>query len=379
MSGWEVPLVDIEVTDEDVEAVLDCLRSGWLTMGPRTQRFEQAISAAVGAEEAVAVSSGTAALHLAMRAIGIGPGDEVVVPAFTFVATAHVVRHCGAEVVFADSESPLRPNSGPQQIAAAIGPRTKAVIAVHFWGYPAEVEAIRGLCDERGIALVEDCAQAIGARTRAGAGVGTVGDLGCFSFFSKKQLSVGEGGALAGPAGEQLATARSLRSHAMSSVTWERHRGHGLGYDVTDIGFNYRMDEPHAALGLSRIARLGDEIEARRRVARAYRERLDGLDGIELPFDDEDVELSSHFAMPVLVDGDAARRDAIRATLQAQGIQTTWYPALPTLSAYADPGRPATPGAGELGDRHFVLPMHASLGEGQLDLIVEHLAEALAS
>ena len=165
----------------------------------------------------------------------------------------------------------------------------------------------------------------------------------------------------------------------MSSVTWERHRGHGLGYDVTDIGFNYRMDEPHAALGLSRIARLRDEIEARRRVARAYRERLGGLGGLALPFDDEDVEFASPFAMPVLVDGDKARRDAIRATLQAQGIQTTWYPALPGLTAYADPERRATPVADEVGDRHFVLPMHASLGEDQLDLIVEHLTEALAS
>jgi dTDP-4-amino-4,6-dideoxygalactose transaminase len=379
MSGWEVPLVDVDVRDEDVEAVLDCLRSGWLTMGPRTQRFEQAIAAEVGAAEAVAVSSGTAALHLALRAVGVGPGDEVVMPAFAFVAPAHVARHCGAEVVFADSESVLQPNPGAAQIAAAIGPKTKAVVSVHFWGYAADVEGIRDVCEERGVALIEDCAQAIGARTASGAGVGTVGDIGCFSFFSKKQLAVGEGGALTGAEDELLAAARSLRSHAMSSVTWERHRGHGLGYDVTDVGFNYRMDEPHAALGLSRIVRLREDIEARRRTARSYRERLGGEDGIALPFSDYDVSRSSHFAMPVLVEGDRARRDAVREALQGRGIQTTWYPTLPGLAAYADARRPPTPVAREVADRHIVLPLHATLSEAQLDLVVERLGEALAS
>jgi dTDP-4-amino-4,6-dideoxygalactose transaminase len=377
VSGWEVPLVEIDVRDEDVEAVLDCLRSGWLTMGPRTQSFEQAIATEVGAEQAVAVSSGTAALHLALRAVGVEPGDEVVVPAVTFVATAHAARHNGADVVFADSESTTAPNVDPESIAAAIGPKTKAVVAVHFWGYPAAIERVREICDERGVALIEDCAEAIGARTASGAGVGTIGDLGCFSFFSKKQLAIGEGGAIAGGDEELLASARSLRSHAMSSVTWERHRGHGLGYDVTDVGFNYRMDEPHAALGLSRIARLAEDIEKRRALARLYREQLAAVEGCELPFDDGEVGRSSHFAMPVLVDGGKDRRDSVRETLQAQGIQTTWYPALPGLSAYADSGRAPTPVATELADRHLVLPLHASLGEERVGLVVERLAEAL--
>ena len=143
-----------------------------------------------------------------------------------------------------------------------------------MWGYPAPVEELRRLCDRRGLALIEDCAEAICARLADGGQVGSVGELGCFSFFSKKQLAVGEGGAVTTDDDDLAASVRSLRSHAMTSVTWERHRGHGLGYDITDVGFNYRIDEPRAALALSRFERLGEDIEARRRVARAYREQL---------------------------------------------------------------------------------------------------------
>ena len=271
--AWEVPLVELEVTDSDVDSVLECLRSGWLTMGPRTQALEEAIAEMVGTEHAIVVSSGTAALHLACRALGLGPGDEVIVPSFTFAASAHAPRYGGAEVVLCDSVSPRDPNLDPAAVESLVSPRTRAVIAVHMWGYPAAVEELRGLCDRHGLALIEDCAEAICARLADGGQVGSVGELGCFSFFSKKQLAVGEGGAVTTDDDELAATVRSLRSHAMTSVTWERHRGHGLGYDITDVGFNYRIDEPRAALALSRFERLGADIEARREVARAYREQ----------------------------------------------------------------------------------------------------------
>jgi dTDP-4-amino-4,6-dideoxygalactose transaminase len=377
--SFDLPLVEIEVTDGDVEAVLDCLRSGWLTMGPRTQEFEEKLAPVAGTEHAIAVSSGTAALHLACRAAGIGPGDEVIVPSFTFVATAHAPRYCGAQVVFADAESPKHCNVDPEQVRALIGPRTKAVIAVHFWGYPAEVEVLREICDEQNVILIEDCAEAIGARTMSGAPVGSVGHVGCFSFFSKKQLAIGEGGAVSTDDGEIAAAVRSLRSHGMTSVTWERHRGHGLGYDVTDIGFNYRMDEPHAALGLSRVRRLAADNETRREAVRDYRSRLGGLGAIELPFDDDDVGRSSHFAFPILAT-DADARDALREELKMRGVQTTWYPALHNLSAYrgsANPSRLRV--AAELASRHLVLPLHASLGAGQVDTVVGRLEDALDS
>jgi dTDP-4-amino-4,6-dideoxygalactose transaminase len=379
MSEWRVPLTDIAVPDEDVRAVLDCLESGWLTMGPRTQAFEQALASYTGAPHAVTVSSGTAALHLACLAAGIGPGDEVIVPAFTFVASASAARYAGAEPVLCDVVSPQEFNLDPADVARRITPRTRAVMAVHFCGYPAAVGALRELCDEHGLVLIEDCAQAIGARVDdAGRQVGTVGQLGAFSFFSKKQLCVGEGGMVT-TADEELASrVRLLRSHAMTSSTWDRHRGHDPSYDVVDVGFNFRIDEPRAALGLSRLARLQESIAARRATVRAYRDRLAGIPGLQLTFDDAAVERSTHFAFPVLL-ADRATRDRFRDDLKAGGIQTTWYPALHTFSEYARFTPPdGLPGATEAADRHCALPLSAAMGEDAVETVVQAVRAALA-
>jgi dTDP-4-amino-4,6-dideoxygalactose transaminase len=373
-----MPLTDIAVPEQDVQAVLDCLRSGWLTMGPRTQAFEAALARYVGVKHAVTVSSGTAALHLACRAAGIGPGDEVIVPAFTFVASAAAARYVGAEPVLCDVGSAQDFNLDPEDVAARITPRTRAVIAVHFCGYAADVRALRALCDEHDLTLIEDCAQAIGARVdETGALTGTVGELGAFSFFSKKQLCVGEGGMVSTASDELAERVRLLRSHAMSSSTWDRHRGHDPAYDIVDVGYNYRLDEPRAALGLSRLERLEDDIAVRRRLVRAYREQLADVPGVELTFDADAVERASHFAFPILL-ADRARRDRFRAELSAQGIQTTWYPALHSFSEYRDSVPPgALPRALEAAERHVALPLSATMHAGAVDLVVDVVREAV--
>jgi dTDP-4-amino-4,6-dideoxygalactose transaminase len=379
MSEWRVPLTDIAMAEEDVQAVLACLESGWLTMGPRTQAFEQALADYVGASHALTVSSGTAALHLCCLAAGIGPGDEVIVPAVTFVASASAARYVGADPVLCDVRGPIDFNIDPEDAARRITPRTRAIMAVHFCGYPAELAALRDLCDEHGLTLIEDCAQAIGARIdESGRQVGTVGELGAFSFFSKKQLCVGEGG-MVSTADEQLAErVRLLRSHALTSSTWDRHRGHDPAYDVVDIGFNFRLDEPRAALGMSRLGRLEENIQARRAIVRAYRERLRDVPGLELPFDDRAVELSSHFAFPVLL-ADRPTRDRFREELRAGGIQTTWYPALHTFTEYRRYA-PATglPRATETADRHCALPLSSTMDEAAVDTVVEVVRAALS-
>jgi dTDP-4-amino-4,6-dideoxygalactose transaminase len=376
--GWRVPLTNIAVPEEDVAAVLDCLRSGWLTMGPRTQAFEAALAEYVGVEHAVTVSSGTAALHLACLAAGIGAGDEVIVPAFTFVASAAAARYVGAEPVLCDVRSAQDFNLDPEDVAARITPRTRAVIAVHFCGYPADVLALRALCDGHGLTLIEDCAQAIGARVDdAGQLAGTVGQLGAFSFFSKKQLCVGEGGMVSTDEDELADRVKLLRSHAMSSSTWDRHRGHDPAYDIVDVGYNYRLDEPRAALGLSRLKRLDDDLATRRRLVRAYRERLAEVPGVELAFGERAVERSSHFAFPILLP-DRERRDRFRAELSAQGIQTTWYPALHSFSEYRDQvPAGALPRALEAAERHVALPLSATMHEGAVDLVVDVVREAV--
>ena len=379
MSAWRVPLTDVAVSEADIEAVLGCLESGWLTMGPRTQAFEQALAEFVGTPHAVTVSSGTAALHLAMLAARIGPGDEVIVPAFTFVAGVAAPQYAGARPVLCDVRSPYDFNIDPEDAAARITPRTRAIVAVHFCGYPADVSALRALCDERGLVLIEDCAQAIGAQVDGqGTSAGTVGELGAFSFFSKKQLCVGEGGMVATADESMAARVRLLRSHALTSTTWDRHRGHDPAYDVTDVGFNYRLDEPRAALGLSRIARLAEGIETRRRMVRRYRELLGGLPGLELVFDETAVERGSHFAFPVLL-RDRAARDDFRARLKEAGIQTTWYPALHSFSAYRSL-EPAggLPQALAAAERHCALPLGTTMDDGDLETVVGVVSGALA-
>jgi dTDP-4-amino-4,6-dideoxygalactose transaminase len=379
MSDWRVPLTDIAVPEEDVQAVMDCLESGWLTMGPRTKAFEEALAGFVGTPHAATVSSGTAALHLSCLAAGIGPGDEVIVPAFTFVASASAARYAGAEPVLCDVISPREFNIDPDDVARRITSRTRAIVAVHFCGYPAAIAALRALCDEHGLVLIEDCAQAIGATIDdAGRQVGTVGELGAFSFFSKKQLCVGEGGMVTSADETLDERVRLLRSHAMTSSTWDRHRGHDPAYDVVDVGFNFRLDEPRAALGLSRLARLADSLQARRATVRAYRERLAEVDGIELVFDDRAVEHSSHFAFPVLL-RDRQTRDRFRDELKAGGIQTTWYPALHTFTEYRGYAPPeGLPRASEAADRHCALPLSASTSEAEVDAVVEVVRAAVA-
>ncbi|MDQ6776586.1 MAG: DegT/DnrJ/EryC1/StrS family aminotransferase [Actinomycetota bacterium] len=331
-----IPLFDLRLEPEDIEAVAETLRSGWLTMGPRTEAFEQAFAEHLGARHAIALSSGTAALHLAYMAAGIGPGDEVIVPSFTFVATVNGVLYCGGEPVFADIVGLENPCIDPASVERLITPRTRAVAAVHFAGYPAAVDVLAELCRDRGLALIEDAAHAPSAAL-AGRKLGTFGLAGAFSLFSNKVLSVGEGGLLATDDDAVAARARQLRSHAMTSVTWDRHRGHADSYDVLDIGFNYRLDEPRAALAMARLPRLESDIERRRELTLAYREGLAGVPDIIVPYADEDVSRSSCYVMPIML-----RRPDQRAMLRQvlrddHGVQTSiLYPAVHEFSAYRE-------------------------------------------
>jgi dTDP-4-amino-4,6-dideoxygalactose transaminase len=375
--SWTIPLTDVVVTESDRLAVAECLQSGWLTMGPRTQRFEAALAEWTGAPHAIAVSSATAALHLSCRALGLGPGDEVIVPALTFVATLNAPRYTCAQPVLCDVEAPDRPNLSAENVERCITPRTRAVMATHFCGYAADLGPLRELCDARGIALLEDAAQAIGAEAEPGRQAGTVGRLGCLSFFSKKQLCVGEGGAVLTADEELATTVRSLRSHAMTSGTWDRHTGHEASYDVVDVGYNYRLDEPRAALGLARLPRLRDDIERRRSAVRRYREALADTPGLTLMWTDDDVGRSSHFAFPVLFESGETRL-RVRDALHARGIQTTRYPALHTFTELAPLAAPGSlPAAEAAADRHLALPLSSAQSDASVDAVASAVRAAL--
>ncbi len=341
MSDWRVTLTEIALPESDVEAVMATLESGWLTMGPRTQDLEAAFAESVGAKHALAVSSGTAALHLACLAAGVGDGDEVIAPALSFVADAHAGRCAGGETVLADCVSPAEPLLDPAEVERRITDRTKAVIAVHMFGYPADTDALRAICDEREHRPDRGLRRGrLGAACSDGTPAGTVGACGCFSFFAKTQLGVGEGGILVTDDDElRRAACGSLRSHAMTSVTWDRHRGHAETYDVTDLGFNYRIDEPRATLALARLGRLDDAARGASGASSApTASGSQRIDGVEVPFPAEWVERSGHFAFPVLVADLATRDRGPRRRCTPRGVQTTFYPALTELSEYEGAG-----------------------------------------
>lgn len=374
--SWTLPLTDVVLSEQDIAAYLEVLESGWLTMGPRTVEFERAFAERFGVPHAIAVSSGTAALHLALLAAGVREGDEVLVPAGTFVAAAAGVRYCGATPVLVESIGPEDLNLDPADAEARVGARTRAVLATHWMGYSCDLPALERLCRRNDLILIEDCAQSIAARDPDGRLTGTVGAAGCFSFFSKKQLAVGEGGMIITADEAIAAKARSLRSHAMTSMTWDRHRGHAESYDIVDVGFNFRIDEPRAALGLSRLGRVERDIDRRRQLVRRYRRQLQDLPAVTIPWTDDDVDRGSHFGFAIVLDR-APLRNQIAQALAQDGIQTTHYPAISSLSAYRDGGgRPRTE---DLAARHLVLPLASTYGEAEVDLVVDRVAKLLAA
>lgn len=378
MSAPEIPLFDVSLSDAEIAGVVAALRSGWLTMGPRTEAFEQAFAAHLGVRHAVAVANGTAALHLAYLAAGVGPGDEVIVPAVTFVATANAVRYCGATPVFADILGPHDVGIDPAHVRTLITPRTKAVVAVHYGGYAADVEELAALCEDHGLALLEDAAHSPDATpTAGGPKLGAWGRAAAFSFFSNKVLGCGEGGLISTDDDDVAEMARSLRAHALTSGTWDRHRGYSSTYDVVALGYNYRIDEPRAALLHVRMESLADDIRARRRLVHRYRELLSELRGVSVPYVDEDVDHSSCYVMPVFVD-DPETRDPLRDVLRADGIQTSvLYPAVHEFTAYRDPDQQPLPRSEHAARTQLTLPLYPHLSEADQDRVVAALRSAL--
>ena len=343
-----------DVGAEELAAVAEVLESGMLTMGSKVPELEELVAGACGVPHAVAVSSGTAALHLAVLALGIGPGDEVVVPAYTFPATANAVELCGARAVLCDVD-PGTFNLDLAQLPAALSPRTKAVLAVHLFGRPLDWDALAALVPD-GVALVEDAAGALGASYR-GRPCGSLGVLGCLSFHPRKIVTTGEGGAVTTADAELADTVRRLRHHGIAP------RG---DFDIPEPGLNYRLSDILCAVGIPQLRRLEELHAARTRVAAGYTERLRDL--VATP-DAERGDRHGWQAYVVSLD----RRDEALADLRAQGIeaQIGTY-ALQRLSAYRDRG--AFPGADAAFERALALPFHSRLSDGDLDRVAAALA-----
>jgi dTDP-4-amino-4,6-dideoxygalactose transaminase len=374
MPEWRVPLADVEVSEEEIAAVAETYRSGWLSMGPRTEELEGKFADYVGAGHAVAVTNGTAALHLICAAAGLGPGDEVIVPSLTFVATAGAIRQTGARPVFADIGGIDRPWLAAEAAAALVGERTRAIMNMTYGGHPSDSAALRDLAAERGLILLEDAAHGLGGNAE-GRALGTFGLAGAFSFFSNKNLPIGEGGMLVTDDDEMAARARLLRSHGMTTLTWDRHRGHASGYDVVEPGFNYRIDEPRATLAIARLARLDADNGRRAAAVNLYRERLERLPGITPTAPAPDGSRSADHLFTAVFD-DGVDRDAIREALAGAGVQTSMhYPPIHHFSAYRSEAE--LPLTDEYARRAVTLPLFPGIGEEQIEVVVRTLGEAL--
>lgn len=377
----QIPVFDVRVSEEDLAAVEAALRSGWLTMGERTERFEHEFAEAIGTEHCVALSSCTAALHLACMAVDVGPGDEVIVPSMTFAATANAVRYTGATPVFADIVSEADLGIDVEHVESLITDRTKAVIPVHYAGYSVAIERLADLCRDRGLALIEDAAHAPSARPEPGAAkLGTYGDVGCFSFFPNKVLGVGEGGALTTGSAEIAARVRRLRSHGMTAVSIDRHRGQAIGYDVLERGYSYRFDDPRAALLISRFHRLEAELVERRKVVARYRDLLADLPEITIAYPDFDLDCSSCYLMGLVAPDSGTQRSLRERLADRHGVQTTMYPAVHRFTAYREAyGEISLPRTEEVADGLFSIPLFPHISTAQQDRVAEGLHESIGA
>jgi dTDP-4-amino-4,6-dideoxygalactose transaminase len=375
---WFVPLSDLRVDGEISAAVREVVELGWWSMGPRVEAFETAFASFTGARHAVALANGTAALHLALLAVGCTAGDEVVLPSLNFVAAANTVIHTGATPVFCDIRGPADLNLDPEDLEAAIGPATKAVVVLHYGGFPCDMDAVLEIAANRGLAVVEDAAHAPGSVLN-GRMCGVIGRVGCFSFFSNKNLPIGEGGMIVTDDDEVAERVRLLRSHGMTTLTWDRHRGHAHSYDVVLPGFNYRLDEIRAAVGLIQLERLPSGNVARAEISERYRAAFEQVPDLVVPFANrQDRALLSHH-LAVLVAPSEETRERIRAKLRERQIQTSvHYPPIHRFSCYEGQfgDRPLTQ-TDDVAGRLVTLPLYPHMTDAQVEAVIGGVLDAL--
>ena len=374
---WKVQLFKLNYDQKESNAVKAIVDSGWITMGEKTKEFEEKFSNLLGHNTySTAVSSATAALHMALLALNIKEGDEVIIPALTFVADINVVRMVGATPVLADCGSYENWNITAKTIKKQITPKTKAVIIVHFAGYPCEMDEITQLCQERNIKLIEDCAHAPGASYK-GRACGTFGEYGCFSFFTNKNLSIGEGGMLTTRDPQLEQQAKYFRSHGMTALTLDRHKGRAITYDVQQSGLNYRMNDIGASLGLVQLEKLSSANLARKLLVERYREKLSPIKQIYIPFQNLKESESVYHIFPILLDENIDRVNLIHK-LKALGIQSSiHYPAFKDFSAFKNINLNETPIADEISHRELTLPLYPTMSFAQVDLVCESLEKIL--
>ena len=367
---WDVQLFKLNYDGKEAKAAFDVVQSQWLTMGEQTKAFESNFEALLGNKvDCLAVANCTAALHMALLALGVGAGDEVIIPALTFVANVNTVLMVGAIPVLADCTDLDNWNVSVDTLAKCITPRTKAIVVVHYAGYPCDMSSISHFCRERGIAVIEDVAHAPGAIT-AGRPCGTWGDIGCFSFYSNKNLSIGEGGMLSTSDPEISERLKLLRSHGMTAATLDRHLGRAISYDVAIAGLNYRLDEIRAAIGIVQLEKLHVSNQLRRDLTQRYRDNFAGTN-VKIPYEycpEGDIPVCH--ILPILLPESSVRSQVINELKENRIQSSIHYPPFWNFSAFEGMFSPSeTPNCQIISVRQLTLPLYPMMTNDQVDLV----------
>ena len=367
-----VRLADNTLDHEEMAAVSAVLASGWLSVGAETRFFEEEFACTVGVPDAVAVSSGTAALHLAILSLGLAEGDEVILPSLSFVASAAVVALHGAIPVFADVRSASDLTIDPHDVERLITSRTRAIIVMHYGGFAADLVTLSSIAAAHGVALIEDAAHAPAVSFGTSA-IGSLGLIGCFSFHATKNMTTGEGGMVVAREPQLLDRIRSMRSHSISSPTFDRVRGGTDGYNVTALGLNYRPTEISSAIGRVQLRKLSHDRRHRRSLVSIYRQLLREIPGLVVPFDDYKGESAFHL-MPILLPPSTNRR-AFQAIMREKGIDSSvHYPPTHRFEYYEHrfgSTNRRLPITDAIADRLVSLPLHARMADEDVALVAE--------
>ena len=360
--SYKIPLFDLNFDEKEEHAVLETIQSKWISTGPKTAAFEEKFASMLKAKHAVALSNCTVSLHLALKLAGVQSGDEVICPSLTFVATVNSIRYVNAVPVFADVTSYENPTLDPEDIRRKITPKTKAIMVMHYGGFACDMDKIMQIALENNLKVIEDACHGPLSEYK-GKKLGTIGDVGCFSFFSNKNISTGEGGMLITNNDEYASRTKLLRSHGMTTMSYERAKGHSTAYDVVELGYNYRMDDIHSSIGLVQLDKIEADLNKRAEIRKLYVSLLSEIPGIIIPFRDY-TEFSSNYILPiVLKDGNVEKRDQIRAALAEEGIQTSMhYPAVHRFSIYKEFYSELSV-TDYLVNNLITLPMYSSLSE----------------
>ncbi|MCI9380442.1 MAG: DegT/DnrJ/EryC1/StrS family aminotransferase [Dorea sp.] len=371
---YRIPLFDLNYGKEEEQAVLETLKSKWISMGPKCAELEKKFAEMLQVKYACAVTNCTAALHLACCVLGIGKGDEVICPSLTFAATVNCIRYVGAVPVFADIYGNDNLCMAAEQIEELITDRTKAIIPMHYAGFPCDMNKIIELSRKYSLYVIEDACHGPLSEYH-GCSIGTIGDIGCFSFFSNKNISTGEGGMIVTNNEEIYRKVNFMRSHGMTAMSYQRASGHATNYDIAELGYNYRMDDVRASLGVAQLGKLRDDLEKRSQIREWYQEYLSGLDFLEVPFRNHKGFVSNYIFPVVLKSSTAEKRDQVRAGLHENGIQTSiHYPAIHRFSIYQEFSK-ELPNTEYAADNEITLPMYAKLKKDQVEYISKKLVE----